>query len=236
MEVNESDFAVKVFNECGATFHPVTAVHVFDIAEFFYFRTVDVTADHAVGFLVARHLRERFLVFGDELHGGLGLEFQIRRERPVTKPHRAPQPIEVEIKVENPVVKVRTEFFEQVIEVREAVSLVAVDDEIFFPVGGGVHHLARNRDAAEFHAHELLDEFVVVAGNVNHLGLLAAFAEKFLDERVVVLTPEPTELQLPAVNEIADEVKVFAIHHAEKVEELLHARVFGAEVDVRDPN
>lgn len=88
----------------------------------------------------------------------------------------------------------RAEFFQQVIEVRQAVRLMAVDDEIFFPVSGGVHDFARNGDVAEFHADELFQKLIVVAGDADDLGLLATFAEKFLDERVVVITPEPAEL------------------------------------------
>jgi hypothetical protein len=77
---------------------------------------------------------------------------------------------------------------------------------------------------------KLVDELVVVAGDVNDLGLLAAFAEDFLDEHVVVVAPEPAELQLPAVNEIADDVEIFAVHHAQKFQQLRDAGVLGAEM------
>ena len=83
---------------------------------------------------------------------------------------------------------------------------------------------------------ELLDEFVMVAGDVNDLGLLAAFAQQLLDEHVVVVAPEPAELQFPAVNEIADHVKVFAVHHAQEIQQLAHAGVARAQMDVRNPD
>jgi hypothetical protein len=236
MEVNEFDFAVEIFNQRGAAFHPVAAVEIFHAVDGFGFSAVDVAADDAIGVVAARHGGERVLVFGDVFDGGLGLEFQIRRERPVAETERAAKAVEIQIEIENPVVKVRAELFKQVIEMRQTVRLMAVDDEIFFPIGGSVNRLARNGDAAESHAHELLDEFVVVAGNVNDLGLLAAFAEQFLDERVVVVAPEPAELQFPAVNEIADEVEIFAIYDFEKIEQFLDARVFGAEVNVGNPD
>ena len=236
MEVDEFDFSVKMFHQRGAAFHPVAAVQIVNVVNFLDLRAMNVTANYAVRLMAARHRGQSIFVFSDELHGGLGLEFQIRRERPVTKTQRAPQPVEPKIKVENPVVKMRAELFEQVIEVREAVRLMAVDDEIFFSVGGGVHHLARDGDAAESHPKKLLDEFVVVAGNVNHLGLLAAFAEQFLDEHVVVIAPKPAELQFPPVNEIADEVEIFAVHDAEKFQQRVHLRVPRAEVNVGNPN
>ena len=109
---------------------------------------------------------------------------------------------------------------------------MSVDDEIFFPVGSGVDHLARNRNAAEFHAHELLNELVMVAADVDDLSAFAAFAEQFLNEQVVVIAPEPAELQLPAVNEIADEVEILAIHPAQELQQLLDAGVLGAEMNI----
>ena len=119
---------------------------------------------------------------------------------------------------------------------RQTVRLVAVDDQIFFTVGSGMNGLPRHLHTAETHADELLDEFVMVAADVNHLGLLATFAENFLDEHVVVVAPEPTKLQLPAVNEIADDIEILAIHHAQEFQQLRHAGMAGAEMDVRDPN
>ena len=154
---------------------------------------MDVAANDAVGLVAARHRSERAFVFGDKFDGGLGLEFQKRRERPVAETERAAQPVEIQIEIENPVVKVRAEFFEQVIEVRQSICLMAVDDQIFFAVGGGVDDLMRHDYAAKTHSGKLIHEFVVVAGDVNDLCLLTAFAEQFLDEHVVVVAPIPAE-------------------------------------------
>ncbi len=126
--------------------------------------------------------------------------------------------------------------FQQMIEVRQSVRLMTVDDEVFFPVGGGVDDLMRHGHAAETHPGELVDELVVVAGDVDHLRLLAAFAEQFLDEHIVVVAPIPAEFQLPAVNQIADDVEIFAVHHAEEFQQLLHAGVLRAEMDVGNPD
>ena len=236
MEMNQLDLAVKIFHQRGAAFHPVTAVQIIHLADLFYLRPVDMAANDTVGLLVARHLRQGLFVLGHEFHRRLRLEFQERRQRPVTETHDPPQPVEIQVKIQNPVVKMRTKFFKQMIEVSQAVRLMAVDHQIFFPVSRRVNNFARNRHAAEAHPEKLLDEFIVVAGDVDHLGMLAAFAEQFLDERVVVLAPEPAELQLPSVNEIAHQIQVLAIHRAQKGEQFLDLRVARAEVDVGDPD
>ena len=236
MEMDEFDFAVEILNEGGATFDPVAAVEVLDAADGLHLGAVDVAADDAIRLMTFGHGGEGVLVFGDVFYGGLGLEFEIGGERPVAEAEHAAEAVEIQVEIQDPVVDVGPEFFEQMVEMGEAIRLVTVDDEIFFTVGGGVDGLAGEEDAAEAHADKVLDEFVVIAADVDDLGLLAAFAEKFLDERVVVIAPEPAELQFPAVNEVADDVEVFAIHHAEEFEEFGDAGVFGAEMDVGDPD
>ena len=175
--MNQFDFAVKMFDQRGAALHPVATVQIIHAVNFFDLRAVDVAADHAVRLVASRHGSQRILVFGHELDGGLGFEFQERSKRPITETHRAPQPIEIQVKVENPVVKMRAELFEQVVEMRQAIRLMSVDNEIFFPIGSRVHDFASNGDIPEFHSHELLDELVVVAGDVDDFGLLPALAK-----------------------------------------------------------
>ena len=95
MEVNEFDLAVKIFDQRRATFHPITAVHILHAVHQLHFRAMDVTADHAISLVVARHGGKRVFVFGDEFDGGLGLEFKIRRQRPITETQRAAEAVEV---------------------------------------------------------------------------------------------------------------------------------------------
>jgi len=119
---------------------------------------------------------------------------------------------------------------------REAVGLVAVRHEIFFPVRADMDDLLRHHYAAETHSGVLLHELVVVAGEVDDLRVFAAFAENFLEQHVVIITPEPFVSQFPAVDEIADEIKVSALGDAEKFQQLRNSRVLRAEVDVGNPD
>ena len=165
MEMDEFDFAVKVFDQGGAAFHPVTAVEVLHPVNGLDLGPVDVAADHAIRPMAPGHGGEGLFIFGDKFHGGLGLEFQIRRQRPVAKAQRAPQPVEVQVEVENPVVQVGAQFFEQMIEMRQAIRLMTVNDEVFFAIGGDMDGFARHGHGAEAHAHELLHKFIVIAGH-----------------------------------------------------------------------
>ena len=80
MEVDEFNFAVKIFNQSRATFNPIAAIQILHAADGFYFRAMDVTADDAVGLMTARHRSECVFVFGDKFYGGFGFGFQKRGE------------------------------------------------------------------------------------------------------------------------------------------------------------
>ena len=57
-----------------------------------------------------------------------------------------------------------------------------------------------------------------------------------MKQHIVIVAPEPFEAQLPAVNEIADEVKIAALGDAEKIQQLGDTRVFRAQMDVGNPD
>src|SRR5262245_43593088 len=120
---------------------------------------------------------------------------------------------------------------QQAIEVREAVELMAVDDEVTLAVGGGVNDAFGEPHVAEADAEKFFEELIVIAGDECHAGFLAVLAKQFLDEQVVVFGPVPFPPQLPAVDEIADDVKVVAFIVAEKIEEFVHLGMPRAEVN-----
>jgi hypothetical protein len=88
----------------------------------------------------------------------------------------------------------RAKFFQQMIEMGQTVRLMAVDDEIFFAVRRSVNHLMRHDYAAKTHSGKLINELVMVAGDVDDFRLLAAFAEEFLNQQIIIVSPEPAKL------------------------------------------
>jgi len=236
MEMNEFYLAVKIFHQSRAAFNPITTVQILHPVDHLHLRPVDVTADDPLRILLARHRGQRAFVLGHELHRRLRLELQIRRQRPVTETQRPPQPVEVQIEIQDPVINVRTQFFEQMIEMRQPVRLMPVDHQVFFAICADMHHLARHRHTAETHADELLRKLIMIARDIDDLRLLAALAQQFLDQRVVIIPPKPAEPQLPAVDQIAHDIEILAIHHLQEIQQFLDATVTGAEVNVRNPD
>ena len=106
MEVDEFDLAVEIFYQSRAAFNPIPAVQILHAVNHLHLRAMDVAADDAVGLMIPRHRGQRLLIFSDVFHGGLGLGLHIRRQRPVAKSKRPAQAVEIQIKIENPVVQV----------------------------------------------------------------------------------------------------------------------------------
>ena len=105
-----------------------------------------------------------------------------------------------------------------------------------FPSTPGVHRALGQLHRPERDPEELLQELVVVAGDERHPGVLAVFPQQFLDQRVVIVVPEPLAAQLPPINEIAHDIEVGGFGVAEEFEELADLGVFGAQVHVGNPD
>src|SRR5947207_13005363 len=79
------------------------------------------------------------------------------------------------------------------------------------------------------------DEFIVVARDVDDARALARFAEKFLDDVVVLLRPINSAPHLPDVDEIPDEVERLELMVAQKLKERAGVAAPRAEMHVGDP-
>jgi hypothetical protein len=235
MEFYEGKFSVEVFRERGAILHPIARVHVEHIAEVANFRPMNVPADHSVHAALARELNHRILVIRHVLHRGLGFEFDEGSERPATKSQRAPRAIDPHIQVENAVVHHRTNAIEQAIEMRETIELMAVNDQVTFAVRGRMHRAFHQPHRAETHAEKLFQKLVVISRDERDARFLAILTQQFLDQEIVFLRPIPFAAQLPAIDEITDDVEMLTFGIAQELEQLVDLRVFGAKMNVRNP-
>jgi hypothetical protein len=113
---------------------------------------------------------------------------------------------------------------------------MAVNDEILVPVRSGVHRALDEAHRAERDAEELLKKLVVVPGDERDMGVFAVLAQQLLDQRVVLVVPEPSPAKLPPINKIAHDVEVGGFGVAEKFEQFADLGVFRAQVDVGYPD
>ena len=76
----------------------------------------------------------------------------------------------------------------------------------------------------------------MVAGYVGYLGSLTRLTQNLLYDIVVALLPIPVLAQLPAINDISDQIELIGFIVLQEVEEKLCLAARRAEVDVRYPD
>jgi len=116
----------------------------------------------------------------------------------------------------------------------DAVEVVAVRDPQPSAVGQRVHGVGHHVHAAEVVRHVAACELVVVARHEDHPCALARLAQQLLHDVVVRLRPVPGAPQLPAVDDVADEVQRLALGVAQELEQGLGAAAWRAQVQVGD--
>jgi hypothetical protein len=101
-------------------------------------------------------------------------------------------------------------------------------------VGRLVDGVANHFNATKVLAQKLAGKLVVVSWHKYHPATLASAAKQFLHHIVVGLRPMPTPAQLPAVNDVAHQIKRLAGVVLEKVEQGLGLKPGRAQVQIRD--
>ncbi len=233
---NQLKLPIEILHERGAVFHPVTAIHVDHVAQVADFRTVNVTADHALHPALAAELDHRLFVISDVFYRRLGLQFDIRCERPVPESKTPTDPVHPDVHIQNAVVQGRADPVEEPVEVGQSVKLMAVQNEVPFAVGGRMHGPFDQSHRAETHAEKLFEKLIVVAGEKRYAGFLPVLAKQFLDEQIVFFRPKPFPAQLPAINEIADDIQMLALGFAEEIKQRSYLGMFHSQMNIRDPD
>lgn len=76
----------------------------------------------------------------------------------------------------------------------------------------------------------------MIAVEIRDASGLAIAAEEFLDEHIAVIRPEPGVAQLPAIDDIPDEVEMIAFVLAKKIQDRVDLGMAAAEMNVRNPD
>ncbi len=117
----------------------------------------------------------------------------------------------------------------------DAVEAVAVRDQQPLARGRDVHDFIRHFYITEGQADELPHHGIVVARHIDHARSLARAAQEFLHHIVVRLRPVPATAQLPAVQNVANQIQRVRFVVLQEIEQELGLATGRAEVDVGDP-
>src|SRR5262249_25838407 len=170
----------------------------------------------------------------DIVHRVLDLVFGPLRQRPITETEPAANGIEITIDEDRKVVSGVPEQRQPARMLDHHVEHVAMHHEIAPCIGGFMDRGLDDFDAAEMRSIVVAQKLVVVAGQINDSRTLARLAQEFLHDVVMMLRPEPAGAQLPAVDDIADQINGLGIVITQKLEKLSGLAAASAEMYIRD--
>ena len=117
-----------------------------------------------------------------------------------------------------------------------AVEVVAVEDQQPASVGGDVDRLEHQFDPAEIQPDIVAQRLVMIAGDVDDARAAVRLLEDAADDIVVARGPVPALAQLPAVDDVADQIERLALDRVEEVDQHVGVAAGRAEVGVGDPD
>ena len=104
MEVKQFNFTVEIFDQRRAALDPIAGIQINNVANGLDFSAMDVAANHAVHAVFPGRLYDCVFVVAHILDGCFGFVFQIRSQRPIPETEAAPDAVEMDIEIQNPVV------------------------------------------------------------------------------------------------------------------------------------
>jgi hypothetical protein len=219
-----------MLDDRGAAFNPVARVDVGDPVEIAQRRVVDVAADHAVAFQALGFLGQRLLEMADEADGILDLELGPGRERPVGQAEAPAHHVEPGVDAERGDIGPVAQKGQPFGMAHHHVEGISMHDEVALAVRCDMHGLLHHLDAAEVVTGKIAQEFVVIAGDVDHARALAGLAQELLHHVIVGLRPIPAAFQLPGIDDVANQIDGLGIVVTKKVEQ--HARLTSARAQM----
>src|SRR5690606_36803181 len=228
--------AIGMLDQCGETLHPVAIICVEGAVDGAQLGVMDMAAYHAVEAPGTRLATDCRLEVADVADRPLDLQLQVPGERPVSQAQPRADRVQPMIELERDAVERVADMGEPARALDHAVEAVPVHDPEFAIVRRDMDCFVEHFDAAEEVPHEAPRELVVVAGDEDDPGPLARLAQQLLDHVIVRLGPVPLASQLPAVDDVADQVQVLAGGKAEEVQQGFGLATRRAQVQVRDPD
>src|ERR1700680_3710804 len=131
--------------------------------------------------------------------------------RPIGKAKARTNRVQPSVQMQDEVVQLVAEKREPPGALDDPVEKVAVQYEQAAAIRGYMHDLFPHLDSSERKLQEVSAESVVVAWDEYDASPLARLAQNLLHDIVVHLGPVPAPPQLPAIDDIADKIKIFRL-------------------------
>ena len=118
----------------------------------------------------------------------------------------------------------------------DAVELIAMQHQKTPAVGGLMDRFVRDLDAGEKAARIVAGEFVVIAGHEDDAGAIVDLGKNFGHHAALRLVPVPAALELPAIDDVADQKERVAFVVREEIGQGFGLAAAGTQMRVGDEN
>ncbi|MNC39596.1 hypothetical protein D3C75_882640 [compost metagenome] len=192
-------------------------------------------ADHAMEAALGALVGQCLLELADVADRALDLVLEPGRQRPVAVAPALAPVVEPAIEGEGELVGRVAEEGQPAVVAGDHVELVAVQDQQAAAVGGQVLGFVDQADVAQHQIRITAQALIVVAGDVDHLGAAPAHVDQPADHVGVALRPVHAAAQLPAVDDVTDQVDPLGGITLEKGIQAFGLAIAGSEMHVGDP-
>ena len=107
------------------------------------------------------------------------------------------------------------------------------------PVCGGVNHFVGHLYSPDCQIRrvfeKIADKHIVIAGDEYDARAFARLAQEFLNHIIVRLRPVPALFQLPAINNIADQINTLRFVVRQKVQQGVRLTILRTQMDIGQP-
>ena len=215
--------SVGIFDKGAAAFNPVSVVEVEDATDHADLGMVDMAAHHAVHAAHRGFTGHGLLEAGDIFDRILHFVFEPSRQRPIgqaeTLAQREQRIVEAQRHAIGPVADMGEPFGIG----DHPVEAIAMQHPKPLAVGAVMDGLMDDLDAAELDPTEdlapsiIAGKLIVIAGHEDDAGAGIDLAQDFGHHLVLCFGPVPAALELPAIDNVADQIERVAVVMGQKV-------------------
>lgn len=217
--MDQLELPILVLDNRRTTFNEVAGIHIGKRTHRLDFGMMDMPADDPVQSLIVEGIHDALLVIRDELDRILDLELHKGGEREVgPNPQKAPNGSEGTIAFQQEVVALAAQFGDPLMILCNGVVLIAMNDEITLSIRRFVDDGVLDLDIPEHVIVIIPDVFIVIPGNIDHLGVMSGLTKNLLDDRIVFLGPIDALRKGPEIDDISDQIEHIAFVVLQKVE------------------
>ncbi|MEY2504402.1 MAG: hypothetical protein QOG27_682, partial [Verrucomicrobiota bacterium] len=195
---------------------------------------MDMPAEHGIDPVALGVADNRRFEFPDEIHGVLDPLLGVGTERPIAEAEPPPDKVDQRIEAKQELVAKVAGKGEPARVLDHRIELVSMNDEDASAIGRQVDRLFLDRDMTVVAA-KAPHQFIVIPGDVDDARAFARFAQKFLDDVVVLLRPVNSAAHLPGIDEVADDVERFQFVIAEEIEQGRGLTAPRSKMNIGDP-